>query len=230
MTAEACTVPIDVTKVRLQIQQSTKGAVFKYRGMLHAGFTIAKEEGLTALYKGLAPALFRQASYAGLRMAIYERARVLVIRDGPPAMWEKVLAGGSAGALAAAITTPTDVVKVRLQAEGKLPPGVKPRYRGTFHAFYTIAKEEGLRGLYRGVVPNVQRAAVINAAELSSYDQVKQILIKQTRYTGGDTFWSHLGASLIAGLVGTILANPIDVLKTRIMNQKPGIRSRLLLD
>lgn len=75
------------------------------------------------------------------------------------------------------MATPTDLVKVRFQAQGKLKPGEVPRYSGLFHAFYTIAKTEGIRGLWTGVVPTVQRAALINAAELSTYDQCKQILI-----------------------------------------------------
>jgi len=43
----------------------------------------------------------------------------------------------------------TDVVKVRLQAEGRLPPGVPKRYTGTANAFITIAKTEGIPGLWK---------------------------------------------------------------------------------
>lgn len=74
------------------------------------------------------------------------------------------------------------------------------RKQGMIQAFVNISKEEGLKGLYRvlnifssvqdlfklsrfyskkGVVPNAQRAAIVNAAELSTYDSSKQFLIKR---------------------------------------------------
>jgi hypothetical protein len=71
MTAEACTLPIDITKIRLQIQgELDRNAAKKYRGMLHAVYTIAKEEGLLALYKGASPALLRQFVYSGTIMSV----------------------------------------------------------------------------------------------------------------------------------------------------------------
>lgn len=45
------------------------------------------------------------------------------------------------GALAIAVANPTDLVKVRLQAEGKLAPGVPRRYSGALNAYSTIAKQ-----------------------------------------------------------------------------------------
>ncbi len=66
MTAEACTLPIDITKIRLQLQgELERNAVRKYKGMLHALYLIAKEEGPRSLYKGGSPALLRQFVYSG---------------------------------------------------------------------------------------------------------------------------------------------------------------------
>lgn len=45
------------------------------------------------------------------------------------------------GAIAITLANPTDLVKVRLQAEGKLPPGAPRRYTGAINAYYTIIKE-----------------------------------------------------------------------------------------
>jgi hypothetical protein len=55
--------------------------------------------------------------------------------------WWRILWPGKAGALAIAVASPTDLVKVRLQAEGKLPPGVPRRYSGAMNAYSTIAKQ-----------------------------------------------------------------------------------------
>ena len=45
------------------------------------------------------------------------------------------------GALAISVANPTDLVKVRLQAEGKFPVGVAMRYYGTLDAYYTIVRQ-----------------------------------------------------------------------------------------
>ena len=58
--AEACTLPIDTAKVRLQLQGATvAGALPKYKGMFGTMATIAKEEGVGALWKGITPGLHR---------------------------------------------------------------------------------------------------------------------------------------------------------------------------
>ncbi|KAG6745227.1 hypothetical protein NC652_036830 [Populus alba x Populus x berolinensis] len=61
--AEICTIPLDTAKVRLQLQKSAVAgdgvALPKYRGMLGTVATIAREEGLAALWKGIVPGLHR---------------------------------------------------------------------------------------------------------------------------------------------------------------------------
>lgn len=70
-----CTLPLDIAKVRLQLQKKavTVDAVGipKYRGMLGTISTIAREEGLPALWKGIIPGLQRQCIYGGLRISLY---------------------------------------------------------------------------------------------------------------------------------------------------------------
>lgn len=45
------------------------------------------------------------------------------------------------GAIAIAVANPTDLVKVRLQAEGKLPAGLPRRYAGALDAYLTIVRQ-----------------------------------------------------------------------------------------
>lgn len=47
----------------------------------------------------------------------------------------------STGAVAITVANPTDLVKVRLQAEGKLPPGVPRRYSGSLNAYSSIVRQ-----------------------------------------------------------------------------------------
>lgn len=215
--AESGTFPLDLTKTRLQVQGQKFEANFKelkYRGMLHAMRVIATEEGVGALYSGIRPALLRQASYGTLKIGFYHMfKRTIVENPENETLWINVICGVSAGIISSAICNPTDVLKVRMQAHGA---GFSRH--GMFHSFSIIFQEEGPKGLWRGVVPTTQRAAIVAGVELPVYDLTKKIIIQ--RKLMGDNIYTHLVASFMAGLTGAIASNPVDVIRTRLMNQK----------
>lgn len=62
----------------------------------------------------------------------------------------RIFAGITTGGLAVLFAQPTDVVKVRMQAEARSLTGIK-RYSGTMNAYSTIAKKEGVAGLWKGI-------------------------------------------------------------------------------
>ncbi|TKY63415.1 Mitochondrial uncoupling protein 1 [Spatholobus suberectus] len=201
--AEVCTIPLDTAKVRLQLQkQAVAGDVVslpKYKGMLGTVATIAREEGLSALWKGIVPGLHRQCLYGGLRIGLYEPVKTFYVgKDhvGDVPLSKKILAAFTTGAVAIVVANPTDLVKVRLQAEGKLPTG---RSWGSLD----------------WLGPNIARNAIINAAELASYDQVKQTILKIPGFT--DNVVTHLLAGLGAGFFAVCIGSPVDVVKSRMM-------------
>ncbi|KAD4584595.1 hypothetical protein E3N88_22196 [Mikania micrantha] len=218
---QLCTIPLDTAKVRLQLQKRAtlgeEGGSSKYKGLLGTVATIAKEEGLLALWKGIIPGLHRQFIYGGLRISLYEPVKVFCAGGnilGDVSLFQKIVAALITGAIAITLANPTDLVKVRLQAEGKLPPGV-PRYSGALNAYYTILKEEGLVAMWIGLGPNIARNAIINAAELASYDQVKQSILRIPGFT--DNLFTHLLAGLGAGFFAVLIGSPVDVVKSRMM-------------
>ncbi|CAK9139427.1 unnamed protein product [Ilex paraguariensis] len=220
--AEFCTIPLDTAKVRLQLQKRTasgeEAGASKYKGMLGTIATIAREEGLLALWKGVIPGLHRQCLYGGLRIGLYEPVKAFLVGSshvGDVSLFNKILAAMITGALAIAVANPTDLVKVRLQAEGKLPPGVPRLYSGALDAYHTIVKQEGLAALWTGLGPNIARNAIINAAELATYDQVKQTILKIPGFT--DNILTHLLAGMGAGFFAVCVGSPVDVVKSRMM-------------
>ncbi|XP_004514487.1 mitochondrial uncoupling protein 1-like [Cicer arietinum] len=228
--AEICTIPLDTAKVRLQLQkQAVAGDVSlpKYKGMLGTVGTIAREEGLSSLWKGIVPGLHRQCLYGGLRIGLYEPVKNLYVGSdhvGDAPLSKKILAALTTGAVAIAVANPTDLVKVRLQAEGKLPAGVPRRYTGSLNAYSTIVKQEGIGALWTGIGPNVARNAIINAAELASYDQVKQTILKIPGFT--DNVVTHLLSGLGAGFFAVCIGSPVDVVKSRMMGD-PSYKNTL---
>jgi solute carrier family 25 uncoupling protein 8/9 len=219
-TAEALTLPLDTAKVRLQLQG--KEAAPRYKGLIGTVGTVAREEGASALWKGLEPGLHRQCLFGGLRIGLYEPVKRLYMGDrtGDAPLLLKIAAGVTTGALAISIASPTDLVKVRMQSEGKLPAGAPKKYPNAFKAYGIIAREEGLAGLWKGLGPNVARNAIVNASELASYDQIKELLLKSGFFE--DNVYCHITSGLGAGFVATCIGSPVDVVKSRMMGDKVG--------
>lgn len=95
--------------------------------------------------------------------------------------------------------------------------GQSRRYKNTFSAFKCIFKKDGLFGLWRGVGPNVQRAALVSATQIPTYDHTKNTL-KTSNYME-EGLKLHAVSSLIAGFVTSLVTSPFDVIKTRTMNE-----------
>lgn len=221
--AEGVTYPLDLTKTRLQIQgevASGGGGAVKYRGMFRTALGIVQEEGLLHLWRGMLPALYRHAIYTGFRMSAYEEIRNQLSRENKDnfSLWKKVVAGMLAGGIGQLMASPTDLVKTQIQMEGRRRLlGKPPRVEGMTDAFRKILKQGGVIGLWRGCWPNVQRAALVNLGDLSTYDSVKGAILNNTNFE--DNSLTHCMASGCAGLVGAIMGTPADVVKARVMNQ-----------
>ncbi|XP_035927579.2 kidney mitochondrial carrier protein 1 isoform X1 [Halichoerus grypus] len=216
ITAECGTFPIDLTKTRLQIQGQTNDANFKeirYRGMLHALVRIGREEGLKALYSGIAPAMLRQASYGTIKIGIYQSLkRLFVEHPEDETLLINVVCGILSGVVSSTIANPTDVLKIRMQAQSSTFQG------GMIGNFINIYQQEGARGLWKGVSLTAQRAAIVVGVELPVYDLTKKHLILSGLM--GDTVYTHFLSSFTCGLAGALASNPVDVVRTRMMNQR----------
>ncbi|XP_072361052.1 brain mitochondrial carrier protein 1 [Scyliorhinus torazame] len=224
VTAECGTFPIDLTKTRLQVQGQFIDSHFKeikYRGMSHALLKICKEEGLRALYSGISPALLRQASYGTIKIGTYQSLkRLFVSCPQEETLFVNVLCGILAGVISSSIANPTDVLKIRMQAQSGLCQG------SMIGNFINIYQQEGTRGLWRGVSLTAQRAAIVVGVELPVYDITKKHIILSGFM--GDTVYTHFLSSFTCGLAGALASNPVDVVRTRIMNQKVVLGSHVI--
>lgn len=221
-TGEILTLPLDTAKVRLQLQgrAAAAGAPLKYKGLVGCLSTVVREEGAMSLWKGIVPGLHRQILLGGVRIAAYDPirdfyGRLMHEEAGHTSIPTKIAAALTAGTLGVLVGNPTDVLKVRMQAQGKLPPGTPPKYPSAMSAYRMIARQEGVRALWTGTTPNVARVSVVNAAELATYDQIKGVLMR--RFGFRDNVYCHLAASLCAGLLAVSAGSPFDVIKSRAM-------------
>ncbi|XP_007546074.1 mitochondrial uncoupling protein 2-like [Poecilia formosa] len=231
--ADLLTFPLDTAKVRLQVQGEASiseaiGRVpaVKYRGVFGTIVTMVRTEGPLSLYSGLVAGLQRQMSFASVRIGLYDSVKQFYTKGSDHVgIGSRLLAGCTTGGMAVALAQPTDVVKVRFQAQARSNEYAR-RYCGTIDAYKTIAKEEGIHGLWKGTGPNIARNAIVNCTELVTYDFIKDFLLTSTPLS--DNLPCHFLSAFGAGLCTTVIASPVDVVKTRYMNSALGQYSSVL--
>lgn len=204
--------PIETTKVRLQNEASARAAP-KYHNFFRGIQVIAREEGARALYKGLSPAIGRELCYSSLRFGLYVPIKTLLGENPNEAtpFWKKLAAGGLAGGLGSAIANPTDLLKIRMQADNALRPTSL-----TAHA-KIIYESGGVLGFWTGVSTTVQRAVILGATKLATYDESK---IRLRNYLGLTGLPQQVGASMMAGFAYVCTTAPVDLARTRFMTAK----------
>jgi len=224
VVAEMITFPLDTAKTRQQLQgQESVGRVWgngnvRYRGTAHTISTIIRQEGVASIYRGLSPALVRQAVYGTIKFGLYYSSKDLAMRlMNQPQQTENsfvnLCCAVVAASVASVIANPTDVIKVRMQSGQRVRS-----HSGTMLSVgRNICSEEGITGLWRGVCPTAKRAVVVAGVQLPVYDWTKSRLLS-TGVKDGPA--CHLFSSILAGLSACLASNPVDVVRTRMMVQK----------
>ncbi|KAL0642502.1 hypothetical protein Bca4012_040792 [Brassica carinata] len=162
--ATGVTHPLDVLKVRLQMQHvGQRGPLI---GMTGIFLQLMKQEGPRSLYLGLTPALTRSVLYGGLRLGLYEPTKVCFDWAFESTnVLVKIASGAFAGAVSTALTNPVEVVKIRLQMNPNAVPIAEVR---------EMVSKEGIGALWKGVGPAMVRAAALTASQLATYDETKR--------------------------------------------------------
>lgn len=251
IVAGCSTHPLDLIKVRMQLQGESAPAVQTLRpalafhttaahtghihiptppppprvGPISVGVRIVQQEGVAALFSGVSATVLRQTLYSTTRMGLYDmmKQKWSDPKTNSMPLTKKIGAGLIAGGIGAAVGNPADVAMVRMQADGRLPAAQRRNYKSVVDAITQMTKNEGITSLWRGSSLTVNRAMLVTASQLASYDQFKETLLEKKIMKDG--LGTHVTASFAAGFVAAVASNPVDVLKTRMMNMKvePGM-------
>lgn len=132
------------------------------------------------------------------------------------------LAGSGAGAIAATIVCPLDVLKTRLQVSTLLVGG--DAYASTLQSLSAIARTEGLVGLYRGLTPTIVALLPNWAVYFTVYEGLKEFMEPAPGAQTRGSSWSsphlrHMVSAAGAGVATVLVTNPLWVVKTRLQVQ-----------
>ncbi|KAM7277120.1 hypothetical protein ACFE04_018986 [Oxalis oulophora] len=245
--AAAFVCPLDVIKTRLQVHGIPTSTHLKRGGVIVSSLEqIFQKEGLRGMYCGLSPTVLALLPNWAVYFTVYEQLKSLLYRVNDEnhllSTGENIIAAAGAGVATTVATNPLWVVKTRIQVffltccfslfklgtltkcegvlftQGMIRGGVVP-YKGTLSALRRISYQEGIRGLYSGLVPALVGISHV-AIQFPTYEKIKIYLATQD-----DTTMDKLAASdvAIASSVSKIFASsltyPHEVVRSRLQIQ-----------
>lgn len=156
--------PFEVVKQQLQsgLHVGTHSAVS----------SIWKAKGVRGFFAGYGSLVIRELPFDAIQFPLYElfKVRWAEAKQAKLTTVESSICGSAAGAVAAAITTPLDVVKTRLMTQ------TSAQYNGVVHGLRKIAHEEGAAALFSGIGPRVVWISVGGALFFGAYEATKAAL------------------------------------------------------
>lgn len=215
--------PIETLKTRIQMRSESgtgKVSPFQVMGEMYT------KEGVKTFYMGLGAALMRQFLFASFRIGVfYNMLDYAKQRNhtNSVSLLQTIGASLSAGGLAILTVMPFDVVFVRMQAENSLPLEQRRGYTSMLNGLSRISKEEGVKALWKGVLPAVARAMALNFGMLVPYEKCKAVLEPYL----GQSRKNNIVSSGVAGLCAAICALPFDNAKVKLQKQTPGPNGEL---
>ena len=182
IAACAIRVPTEVVKQRAQAGYFSGSALLAFKDILalrhrRNGYMIMVRE----LYRGAGITIIREIPFTILQFSLweylkksysfrqheqYERAEGLVTAT------ESAMFGSIAGAVAAGMTTPLDVLKTRIMLQRREHGAVRVGESNVFGVLRQVRQEEGMRGLFRGFCPRVAWISIGGAFFLGTYQWV----------------------------------------------------------
>lgn len=182
--------PIEFLRTRLALDMGNSIETRKYpNGMRDVFIATYKVDGIRGMYQGYGIAVAGVILYKGLHLGGYDAMKNEILHyqnkhnhDSSQhdkvklTMTQRFMAAQAVSIVAGTICYPIDSVRRRLMMQAGLPTFYDRPYKNSFDCFKKVAMEEGLKGFYLGIGPNLLRSFG-GALLLVGYDTFKGMII-----------------------------------------------------
>jgi solute carrier family 25 citrate transporter 1 len=133
---------------------------------------ILNESGVAGLYQGVFATILKQSSNQGLRFMFFNKYKDLMTdnggnQKGSLTPFTALLGGMMAGCFSTLGNNPFDVIKTKMQGRDAT------LYKNTWDCFRTVLRTEGMKGLYKGVVPRMGRVVPGQGIIFMSFESIQ---------------------------------------------------------
>ena len=234
--SKTCTAPLARLTILRQLQGTNAvpgwNAEAQGRsGIIHSLRRIVQTEGVAALWKGNGVTIIHRLPYSAANFYAYEQIMNALDtamktlhfdENGDPSSgtfgWgvaQRLLAGGSAGCIACTMTYPLDLIRTRLAAQT-----TTRHYTGIADAFVKILRDEGTKGLYRGLRPTLIGVGPNLALNFAAYETFRNYFTElNTSRLSGVEYVHPMAVNMASGSVAAVVSAtatfPIDLVRRR---------------
>jgi len=174
IVAQTAIYPMEVVRTRMAIAKTGV-----YNNIFDCISKLSRELGMRSFYRGILPSLIGIVPNAGIDLCIYETMKYnwlnsFAVRPDKPSFTSTLFAGGVSSLCSMSVCYPFALVRTNLQAE-TLRPHLHGRneFVTMKNTFQAIIKDHGIRGLYRGIVPNMLKVVPACSISYVVYEQAR---------------------------------------------------------
>jgi len=202
---------------RLKLLFQMQGHPPRYTGIWQGLKLIHAEDGMKGYFRGNFSNVIRITPASAFQFFFYDVFKKLLFGDRKDLNpFERLGAGGLAGMSACFLTYPLDFIRARLTLQG----GKDVAYRGIIHGMTSVLKENGVRGLYRGLWPSLVGVFPYIGIDFAVYETLRTHLPPSCKNERGETSRTALFVcGAVAGVVGQTVAYPLDLVRRRLQVQ-----------
>lgn len=167
VVAKTATAPFSRVTILMQVQSTN----VKRKTAMQICREIHTQDGILAFWRGNGASCLHRFPYSGVTFLVQDlSARILSTRNTFPSGAVDFTSGAIAGGVAACLTYPLDVVRLRLSTQ----TGPRPEHCGICDTVSKIAREQGARGFYRGLLPTLIHVVPSFAINFQVFGSLKQ--------------------------------------------------------
>ncbi|KAI3385826.1 hypothetical protein SNEBB_000585 [Seison nebaliae] len=174
-TASFLTYPLDLARARMAV---TNREVFRSFSQIFKN--VIETKGYIGLYHGSLPTVLGTIPYAGFGFFTYESLKhIHRERTGndEPSPFERMAFGGLAGLIGQSASYPLDIIRRRMQTAAVLhPPNVVYECRNIYSTFQYVIRQDGVRGLYKGLSMNWLKGPIAVGLSFTTFDLTQREL------------------------------------------------------